>query len=132
MDRSDYDDKMQELLNDKNTYEKVSKSPFKRIERELNQQLLQLKREQKLDEHTYKKLHSTDGIPPVIRGSVKTTNQITHFDLSLLVGTQHFTTLPNSFQTYFHHFKTTMATLSTILLNLQRNFAKLTSMMTKS
>jgi hypothetical protein len=37
-----------------------------------------------------------------------TTNQITHFDLSLLVGTQHFTTLPNSFQTYFHHFKTTI------------------------
>jgi hypothetical protein len=55
MDRSDYDDKMQELLNDKNTYEKVSKSPFKRIERKLNQQLLQLKCEQKLYEHTYKK-----------------------------------------------------------------------------
>ena len=71
MDRNDYDDKMQELPNDKNTYEKVSKSSFKTIERELNQQLLQLKHEQKLDEHTYKKLHSTDGIPPAIRGSVK-------------------------------------------------------------
>ena len=32
---------------------------------------LQLKREQKLDDITYKKLHSTDSIPPAIRGSVK-------------------------------------------------------------
>ncbi len=71
MDRSDYDDKMNNLLNDRNTYEKVSKPPFKTIERQLNKRLLQLKREQKLDEHTYKKLHSTDSIPPAIRGSVK-------------------------------------------------------------
>ncbi len=52
MDRSEYDDKMQELLIDKNKYEKISKPPFKRIERELNQQLLQLKRDKKMDEHT--------------------------------------------------------------------------------
>jgi hypothetical protein len=55
MDRSDYDDKMNELMNDRNTYEKVTKPPFKTIERQLNKRLLQLKREQKLDEHTYKK-----------------------------------------------------------------------------
>ncbi len=54
-----------------NTYDKVTKPPFKRIERELNSQLLELKRQQKLDERTYKKLHSTDGIPPAIRGSIK-------------------------------------------------------------
>jgi hypothetical protein len=71
MNRSDYDDKMNELMNDSNPYEKVSKPPFKTIERQLNKRLLQLKREQKLDEHTYKKLHSTDAIPPAIRGSVK-------------------------------------------------------------
>ena len=35
MDRSDYDDKMNELLNDRNTYEKVSKPQFKTIERQL-------------------------------------------------------------------------------------------------
>ena len=33
-DRSDYDNKMETLLNDKSTYEVVSKSPFRRIERE--------------------------------------------------------------------------------------------------
>jgi hypothetical protein len=41
MDKADYDEKMQELLSDQNTYEKVAKSPFKKIERELNSQLLQ-------------------------------------------------------------------------------------------
>ena len=71
MDRSDYDEKMQELLDDQQTYEKVTKTPFKKIERDLNAHLLQLKHEQKLDQNTYKKLHSTDAIPPAIRGSVK-------------------------------------------------------------
>ena len=64
-------EKMQELLSDRNTYEKVKKPPFKKIERELNSQLLQLKQQRKLDERTYRKLHSTNGIPPAIRGSVK-------------------------------------------------------------
>ena len=40
MDRSEYDEKMNNLLNDRNTYEKVSKLPFKTIERQLNKQLL--------------------------------------------------------------------------------------------
>ena len=34
MDRSDYDNKMETLLNDRSTYELVSTSPFRRIERE--------------------------------------------------------------------------------------------------
>ena len=71
MDRSDYDTKMEGSLSDQDTYEKVNKSPFKRIERNLNSQLLELKREQKLDQSTYLKLHSTDGISPALRGSVK-------------------------------------------------------------
>ena len=71
MDRTDYDEKMEELLSDRNTYEEVAKPPFKRIERELNSQLLALKQHNKLDHRTYSKLHSTDGIPLAIRGSVK-------------------------------------------------------------
>ena len=56
MDRSDYDKKMQDLLDDQQTYKKVSKPPFiKRIQRELNAQLLQLKREQKLDDISHPK-----------------------------------------------------------------------------
>ena len=62
---------LQELLDDQQTYEKVTKPPFKKIERDLNAHLLQLKHKQKLDQNMYKKLHSTDAIPPAIRGSVK-------------------------------------------------------------
>ena len=40
MDRSDYDNKMETLLNDRSTYELVSTSPFHRIERELNAMLV--------------------------------------------------------------------------------------------
>ncbi len=59
---------MNNLLNDRNTYEKVSKPPFKTTERQLNKRLLQLKREQKLDENMHiKKLHSTDAIPPSLK-----------------------------------------------------------------
>ena len=70
VDRGNYG-KMKNLLGDRSTCEKVSKPPFKTIERELNQRLIQLKRKEKLDEHTYKKLHSTDAIPLAIRESVK-------------------------------------------------------------
>ena len=62
---------METLLNERSTYEVVSTSPSCRIERELNAMLLSLKRQQKIDEPTYRKLHSIDGTPPAIRGSVK-------------------------------------------------------------
>ena len=53
------------------TYEVVTRSPFGRIERDLNATLLNLERQQKIDDYTYFKLRSTDGIPPAIRGSIK-------------------------------------------------------------
>ena len=71
MDRSDYNLKMQALLDDKKTYETVTKNPFSRVERQLNSKLLSLKNEGKLDDRTYRKLHSSDGLPPTICGSVK-------------------------------------------------------------
>ncbi|XP_068756955.1 uncharacterized protein [Montipora capricornis] len=71
LDKSDYDSKMDSLLSDRTTYELVLKSPFKRIERELNKRLLVLKNHYKISESTYRKLHSTDAIPPAIRGSIK-------------------------------------------------------------
>ena len=71
MDRSDYNLKMQALLDDKKTYETVTKNPFGRVERKLNSKLLSLKNEGKRDYRTYRKLHSSDGLPPTIHGSVK-------------------------------------------------------------
>ena len=71
LDREDYDNKMESLLADRNTYELITSSPFRRIERNLNAMLLNLKRQQKLNDSTYFKLRSTDGTPPAIRGSIK-------------------------------------------------------------
>ena len=45
MDRSDYDNKMETLLNDRNTYELVATAPFRRIERDLNAMLLSFKKQ---------------------------------------------------------------------------------------
>jgi hypothetical protein len=71
MDRSDYDSKMENLLQDETTYTVIRKSPFKKVERDLNAMLLSLKNQGKLLEKTYRKLHSSDAIPPAIRGSIK-------------------------------------------------------------
>ena len=70
LDSSDYNNKMNALLNDRNTYELVSKSPFRRIERELNNRLSTLKNRQKICDSTYR-IRSIDAIPPAIRGSIK-------------------------------------------------------------
>ena len=55
----------------KKTYETVTKNPFGRVEQELNSKLLSLKNEGNLDDRTYRKLHSSDGLPPTICGSLK-------------------------------------------------------------
>ena len=64
-------EKMEALLNDHLTYQLVLKSPFAKIERELNHGLLDLKKKNKIDESTYRKLRSSDAVPPAIRGSIK-------------------------------------------------------------
>ena len=71
LDKCDYDSKMDSLLSDRSTYELIPKSPFKRIERELNKRLLALKNQHKISDSTYRKLRSSDAIPPAIRGSIK-------------------------------------------------------------
>ena len=67
LDSIDYNNKMNVLSNDRNTYELVSKSLFRRIERELINRLSTLKNQQKICNSTYCKLRSTDSIPPAIR-----------------------------------------------------------------
>ena len=47
------------------------KSPFTKIERELNHRLLDLKKKNKIDESTFRKLRSTDAVLPAIRGLIK-------------------------------------------------------------
>ncbi len=71
MNRDEYDKKMENLLKDEATYTVIPKSPFKQIERELNAMLLNLKNQKKIPENTYRNLHSSNAIPPAIRGSIK-------------------------------------------------------------
>ena len=42
-----------------------------KVERELNNRLLDLKKQNKINDSTYRKLRSTDAAPPAIRGSIK-------------------------------------------------------------
>ena len=71
MDRSDYNEKMEALLGDHLTYQLIQKSPFAKIERELNHMLLDLKKNDKIDESTHRKLQSTDAVPPTMWSSIK-------------------------------------------------------------
>ena len=71
MDKLEYDEKIEAMLEDERTFEKAYKKPFKKIKRELNQKPFQLNKQEKLDDKTYRRLHSTDAQPPSIRGSVK-------------------------------------------------------------
>ncbi|XP_068749247.1 uncharacterized protein [Montipora capricornis] len=71
MDKTEYDSKLEALLGDHDTYHLVYKSSFVTIEKELNNRLFDLKRRNKIDELTYRKLRSTNGSPPAIRGSIK-------------------------------------------------------------
>ena len=71
MDRSEYETKIENLLNDQTTYTVIRKPPLKKVERELNAMLLDLKNTEIIPEKTYRQLHLSDAIPPVIRGSIK-------------------------------------------------------------
>ena len=71
MDRKDYDDKVQQMLNDQRTYKVLDKDPTQRTERKLNEKLANLKRENKISDSLYKRLRSSDGLPPRFYGLPK-------------------------------------------------------------
>ena len=74
MDRTDYDENMESLLNDRDTYQLAHKSPFAKIKAELNSRRHNLKKQNKIDGSTYRELHSTDASPTAICGSPKHLN----------------------------------------------------------
>jgi len=71
MDHKDYDDKVQQMLNDQRTYKLLDKDPTKRMEKKLNEKLANLKRENKISDSLYKGLRSSDGLPPRFYGLPK-------------------------------------------------------------
>ena len=71
MDRKDYDEKVQQMLNDQKTYKILDKDPTQQTERKLNEKLANLRREDKISDNLYKKLRSSDGLPPRFYGLLK-------------------------------------------------------------
>ena len=97
---------MTDLLQDKTTYTVARKAPFRKVERELNALIADLKNQEKLPDKTYRKLHSSDAIPPSTKGSIKH-HKVNH-PLSPIVASIDlpYTTLPNFFRKFFLLYKT--------------------------
>ena len=64
MDRRSYEQKVNELLQDRQVYEMRKKDPTPNTERKMNSMLLTLKKQCKIPDQTYFRLRSTDGICP--------------------------------------------------------------------
>ena len=61
----------QDLLDNRNTYSLLKNDPTKTTECKLNKILLELKKSEKISESLYKRLHSSDGLPPRFYGLPK-------------------------------------------------------------
>ena len=125
LDKCDYDSNMDSLLSDRNTYELISKSPFKRIERELNKRLLALKNEHKISDSNYRKYHQ----PSVDQSN--TTNKEVLLDPLYHPLAQLSIILPSSLQTFCRLYKTAMVSLLLTLLSLLKKSPISTSRTTK-
>ena len=71
MDRTDYHDKMNELVNDKQTYEELKRDPTPALQRKLNSKLLKLKKTDAIDIRHYYRLRCPVPQPPKLYGLPK-------------------------------------------------------------
>ncbi|KAG5309967.1 MOS1T transposase, partial [Pseudoatta argentina] len=71
LDKDAYVSKMKEILSDTNTYEIVNKDPIKKLTQDLRTLLVRWKRDQFIDEQTYGRLLTTDGVIPRAYGLTK-------------------------------------------------------------
>ena len=69
--RTDYDQEMDTLLGDRSIYQLVQNSPFSKVEGELNHRFLDLKKKNKINESTYRRLCYIDAAPPAVRSPIK-------------------------------------------------------------
>ena len=77
MDRTDYHDKMNELVNDKQTYEELKRDPTPALQRKLNSKLLKLKKTDAIDIRRYYRLRcpvpqspKLDGLPKLHKPNI--------------------------------------------------------------
>ena len=71
MNRSDYSAKMQAMLDDRDTYQPLSKDPTSSLESKMNHVLLKLRREERPSDRTYDQLRSSAGRVPRLYGLPK-------------------------------------------------------------
>ena len=71
MDKTDYHDKMDELVNDKQTYEVLKRDPTPALQRKLNSKLLQLKKADAIDIRRYNRLRCPVPQPAKLYGLPK-------------------------------------------------------------
>ena len=64
MDKTDYNDKMESLVIDKQTYEVLKRDPTPALQRKLNNKLLTLKKTDKIDFQRYNRLRCSVPQPP--------------------------------------------------------------------
>ena len=71
MDKTDYNDKMDSLVNDKQTYEVLKRDPTPALQRKLNNKLLTLKKTDKIDFRRYSRLRCSVPQPSKLYGLPK-------------------------------------------------------------
>ena len=71
MDKTDYYDKMDTLVNDKQTYEELKRDPTPSLQRKLNSKLLDLKKTDVIDIQRYNRLKCRVPQPPKLYGLPK-------------------------------------------------------------
>ena len=71
MDKTDYYDKMDTLVNDKQTYEELKRDPTPSLQRKLNSKLLDLKKTDVIDIQRYNRLRCSVPQPPKLYGLPK-------------------------------------------------------------
>ena len=71
MDKTDYNDKMDSLVNDKQTYKVLKRDPVPALQRKLNNKMLTLKKTDKNDLRRYNRLRCSVPQPPKLYGLPK-------------------------------------------------------------
>ena len=80
-DKTDYFDKMDALVNDKQTYEELSRDPTPALQRKLNSKILTLKKTEAVDTKRYYRLRCSVPQPPKLYGLPKLQNLVYRCDL---------------------------------------------------
>ncbi|KYN15798.1 hypothetical protein ALC57_11970, partial [Trachymyrmex cornetzi] len=71
LDKDTYITKMEEILSDSNTYEVIARDPIRRLTQDLRALLVRWKRDSYIDDQTYRRLLTTDGVIPRAYGLTK-------------------------------------------------------------